>query len=614
MKSLAIIIPLIGRYEQLIDSYKTIIEAVEKVQNKIEIIFVSDGDEWTFSPQYQLSSVILSDSKFAKLKSSTNTMATLLNKGIEAVEAPFFTVVTLKSVDKVNKIEEILNKIDNNQLLEDHVYYYLRGGKTLNDYPTNQVNYGQLQAKKIYQVDELIMPTKIARKYRFDETALMQNLYDWSYTLKLSKDFDFYAVEGVQLDYVNLDKYPYEEKINIPKDLAHRMVISSTHVLDENNRNFIDLEGFLNDLPLRDNKIIRKYWNDKKCSYTKKRPYKVTILGGLWEYHHNQLCFFNYFDRMFGQGFATYKVGLDHEVDERFVEDSDLVIFTRTRTNNSVYLAEFCRDNGIASMYLIDDNWISIGKDYPEMYGDFFCEGNPNYDNFIKLMAICNETWCYNELLEEDIKPYANKTFRFKVNVEHLLYSRKEKKSDNKIIIGYAGSVRQSNEAFEAMIKIAQKYKQVKLMIFGFLNAEQQELFKNIDIIRMDFVPYIRYAKAISEVGPDILLAQLDDTRTSQSKCFNKYLESGVLGAAGIYTRIKPYTDVVEDGYNGFFVDDNSVGAWYEKIEKVLKNIEMLRFVQKNSFEHILNNHSTEVMLEEFSKEINRIIEENIHD
>lgn len=584
MKKISIIIPLIGDYSELIDNLESAVVKLKQIQNCVDIIFVSYNSSWRFSPQYQLLKISLEECKVIELEQKVGSLGLMLNKSLEIIETELITCIPLNQVECINDIEIISEYIKKNPL-KNEIGYITRMESDF-PYPSNQVNYGHLQIRKIYNLSDLVIPTNILKTFKFNEDNMLQYDLDWDITLRLAREYDFTSIMISSYKSKKMIDYPFERHTLISNDIIHRYIIA----LGSQYR-------------LSQYEVKKLFFED-----IKKSSYKITVLGGYWEYHHNQICFFNYFEKLFGQGFCSYKVGFDNEVDEYFLKESDLVIFTRCRSENSLKLIEYCKKNKVPTIYMIDDNWISIGRDYPDVYGNLFVTGNPNYDNFIKAISLCDETWCYNEILEEDVKNYAKKTFKFKLNVDTDMYKPLKPKCNDEIVIGYAGSLRSNNEAFEAMVKIAKKYKNVKLVVIGMISNEQGKLFEEIDCDIIEFMPYIRYSKMISNISPDILLAPLEDNRTSNSKCFNKYIESAVIKSIGIYSKVKPYTDIVEDGKNGFFVRDNSVDSWIEKLEIAINDIENLRRMQKNAYEHVEYNYSTRVLLHEFLEEIERVV------
>ena len=92
-------------------------------------------------------------------------------------------------------------------------------------------------------------------------------------------------------------------------------------------------------------------------------------------------------------------------------------------------------------------------------------------------------------------------------------------------------------------------------------------------------------------------------------RIYNKYVESGILHAACVFSKVEPYTQVVRDGQNGYFVEDETEDAWYEKLSSIISNIDKLRQVQENVYNDVLENHTVQAILPDFVKKISDVIE-----
>jgi len=266
---------------------------------------------------------------------------------------------------------------------------------------------------------------------------------------------------------------------------------------------------------------------------------------------------------------------------------------------------------GIATLYMLDDNWLTIAEDMPEIYGHLFSKGNPQFDTFIEAIPKCKAVITYNHKLMTDITKHNKNVVLCPLNINLDFYSSTAKASlhvENEIIIGYAGSLRHDDIAFKALANIARTHDNIKVLLFGSVSVEQIQLFNGLNTIILNYMPYPMYCKAIMEVAPDILLAPLINNKTSESKCPNKYLEAGATNSAGVYTNISPYNTVVKDGYNGLLVDNYTVEAWEEKILLLVNSNELLTSIKRNCHEDVKRHYSTDIHLIEFCQMITNII------
>jgi len=211
--------------------------------------------------------------------------------------------------------------------------------------PTPSLIYGWLQSTKLYELSNVIVSKEaLITAGQFDESSFLQKDFDWEWILRLAKNFSFTQLGTVSGEnIISLKCYPYNECYEFESDIIHRFIVRNRPINYKSNDMLKTEINFKKDLP----------------------HYKVTIIGGYWEYHHNQLAFFNYFDKLYGKKFATYKVLLDFLTQPKDVIGSDLVIITRVRHPQILNILNTCENEKISTLYMIDDNWLTIAEDLP---------------------------------------------------------------------------------------------------------------------------------------------------------------------------------------------------------------------------------------------------------
>ena len=257
--------------------------------------------------------------------------------------------------------------------------------------------------------------------------------------------------------------------------------------------------------------------------------YKVAVTGGPWEFAHNQLCFFNHFSQLQGQGMFTYVPLLDQLIEpERDLQDIDAVIISRGRHANLRRVLDYCRKQSIATMCMIDDNWFAVGRDWPEPYASIFAPGLPQYEMFLSCLRECDATLVYNDVLAEDVQSYARRVIRLPVNVRQADFAAPLRHPELKckiegltewrrqtggLVAGYIGSFRYDDAAFQALAAATRsRWLPVKVVLFGVVSDEQRQIFGSNAVV-LPYVGYDHYAAAVGTLLPDILVAPLDSTR-----------------------------------------------------------------------------------------------------
>jgi glycosyltransferase involved in cell wall biosynthesis len=355
-------------------------------------------------------------------------------------------------------------------------------------------------------------------------------------------------------------------------------------------------------------------WAGRKASDGRRtkgaaRPLRVLVAGGIHEHHHNLLCFYSYLEVLEGRGQATFRVALDGNVTPSDLENIDVVILSRARSQNVAAILELCRLRAIPTIYMIDDNWLTAGRDWPGAYGDLFRPGSPDFDSFI--FAIRNSDWVltYNANLEHDLKAYAKRVVTLPNSVDLANFESFPRRQSDRFVIGYSGSPRYTSGAFEALAEVSAAHPDVDVLLFGDILSDQLKLFDEDRVIRSPFVPYSRYAEEIRKIGVDVLVAPLDDSRTSRSKCPNKYLEITAAGAVGAYSAIEPYTWYIRPGENGVLIENESAEAWARGLEAVL-NKPTLQKMHAAAREDVALRYDVPVVASQFANLLEAVVAE----
>jgi glycosyltransferase involved in cell wall biosynthesis len=329
---------------------------------------------------------------------------------------------------------------------------------------------------------------------------------------------------------------------------------------------------------------------------------KITIISGYNDVAHNEICFINYFKKLVNTYNLNWRVVLENHCTYLDIIDSDIVIFSRSKTSNVKSVMDYCQVMKIPSIYMIDDNWVCIHKEWKE-YENVIAPGTEIYDTFMYCIGKADITLLFNELLEQDLGDYAKRIFRTESNIDMQkgFCFKKSGKKDN-IVLGYIGSHRTYTEPFQALSDILFKYNNTELVLMG--TAIPKEL-ENAPQNRIKHYPYIydyqKYSNFVQNLKVDILIAPLGDTRFENSKCPNKYFEITSMGAVGIYSDIDIYRKYIKDGFNGFLCK-NTLRDWKETIEMVINLRERYEAIFTNAVQDIKKKFDTQSRIDDFIK------------
>ena len=113
-----------------------------------------------------------------------------------------------------------------------------------------------------------------------------------------------------------------------------------------------------------------------------------------------------------------------------------------------------------------------------------------------------------------------------------------------------------------------------------------------------DYYSYLAFA---SKLEWDIGLAPQWDSEFTTYKFYNKLLEYAHIGCAGIYSKLEPYSLVIQDGVTGLLVP-NEVAAWRDAILRLLKDPELRFKIASNAYEFVRKHHNRKTVAEQYKE------------
>lgn len=606
---LTIVVAVSGKYIWVESELaKTINHLCKFDSSDFEILAVLDGKKWLSAPIVRTLSSRSKNIKILISETSNENFATLWNLGLENMSSEQAIFIWPGCLPDLHQIRNNINPFSDS-IISFLDYDSISQFKVTLDTISSQLRH-ILQCHNLLNICNVIFPRKIFRLVGgFNDSPLLFEDCAHEFFLRcIEHNISIELREGsVCQSRWELKHFPKMNFSPIPTHVSHSFSIK---VSQQPSTDDEFLGKFCADLPNPEKQLTLREIKRAFQEPVNIRPYKIAVISGVYDYVHSQLCFYNYFDLLFGSGAFFYTPFLDVAVQpERDLQAFDCVIISRGREDNLYQVLDYCKKQHIPSIYMIDDNWFWVGRDWEKHYGKLFALESPSYKVFSMCLQECDAVLVYNKILAEDVSPYAKSVIQIPVNIDPKLFSAKItrpelaqtaaqlldwRQKETGLIMGYVGSLRYTNTAFEALAEASMLTKsKIKVLLFGHFLPEQLDIFKNADTVIVPYTSYQNYAAFLGEVKPDLLLAPLDETRSSMSKAPNKYLEYSMTESAGIYSRIFPYTDVIEPGVNGFLVDNNKE-AWKRAILELADHPARMKKMATTANQDVMKKFSTE--------------------
>ncbi len=143
--------------------------------------------------------------------------------------------------------------------------------------------------------------------------------------------------------------------------------------------------------------------------------------------------------------------------------------------------------------------------------------------------------------------------------------------SVNGVRIVYHGTASHRDEKIwlhKVIQPILEKYTKVSFEIFG--DHDVNQLYRNLPRVSvlhpMNWENYLHYTR--THPG-DIFLAPLLDGDFNQARSPTKFYDSVRLGAAGIFSNVTPYANLVDSGVDGLLLE-NEISHWQQALHQLI--------------------------------------------
>lgn len=259
------------------------------------------------------------------------------------------------------------------------------------------------------------------------------------------------------------------------------------------------------------------------------------------------------------------------DVTPKDIEWCDVFQMIRTMDPYSLFLAKRAKETGCFIVSMYDDDLYSMPNSYPLppyrkncvrdalRISDVLRTCSPHIQNKYRDLTGGKRAVCGNSVVKpEEVKLIAEKQDSLNNDPVKILYAA------NPNHVGFF-----NHFIMPVMPKLAERYAGKISMTFMGVKPELSQFEDLVDIVYWSTMPLEEYRQKVQVGDYDIGLSPLLSNDFTKCKYFNKFIEYTMAGVVGVYSNTEPYTYIVEDGKNGFLVDDDPED-WYECLCRVI--------------------------------------------
>ena len=156
---------------------------------------------------------------------------------------------------------------------------------------------------------------------------------------------------------------------------------------------------------------------------------------------------------------------------------------------------------------------------------------------------------------------------------------------DDIITIGYMGGKSHQPDlmmVLPALKAINEKYPgRIRFHFWGIEPPEELTVSAQVDWSPPEPYVYQKFVNFFQTQTADIVIAPLDDNLFNACKSPIKFFEYSANGMPGVYSNIKPYSNVISDGMDGFLAASND--EWVESLSHLIDDSELRKKFVSNA-------------------------------
>jgi glycosyltransferase involved in cell wall biosynthesis len=246
------------------------------------------------------------------------------------------------------------------------------------------------------------------------------------------------------------------------------------------------------------------------------------------------------------------------------------------------------------------------------------------YDKGVELIAktlkLCEGAITTNEVLAKELNKYVKNVFvnrnvpseeMWRLSQNALLMKINKTKSSD-IIIGYFSGSISHNPDIEmlrnVLVKILREFKNVKLLLYGFLKVPNFLSEFSTQIIKRRFIDWKLLPRIISNI--DINIAPIENIFFNEAKSENKWVEASLVKIPTVSSNYGAFKQVIHHNETGILC--SNLNDWYISLKSLINDKLLRKTIGENAYYFCKKKYNTIYTGINLSNYINSIANKHI--
>lgn len=317
-----------------------------------------------------------------------------------------------------------------------------------------------------------------------------------------------------------------------------------------------------------------------------------------------RLCGYEQFGHMQKAGKLEFRYASIRELTPELAGWADVVEFVRSDSAAELVCAKELRKAGKYLIYMLDDDLLEIPDGFQS--SDYYHRKSVQAN----VRAIMHECHCFLSPSAHLREKYGKGFERVGAIEEPALFDTvPEKRADNTVRIGFAGSVDRAGDIDQILSETVERLlahygDRISVEFFGAKPAFA-------DRLGLRHIPYCdsyaEYQATMQTLGWDIGLAPMPDTEFHRGKHYNKFIEYAACGIVGVYSDLLPYRRAVEHEISGMLCANDSE-KFYTAISHLIEDDTLLARMRENVVQLANTRFSLPAVTDALERELDGIL------
>jgi glycosyltransferase involved in cell wall biosynthesis len=238
----------------------------------------------------------------------------------------------------------------------------------------------------------------------------------------------------------------------------------------------------------------------------------------------------------------------------------------------------------------LDDNLFILPEDHPDRLTGYYTDSLlPTFQAVMEADLITVAT----HPLRDYLLPF-NKNIQVIPNylddqLWKLSSQPPRQENQEKIIIGYMGGsthIPDLQIILPALQRLLEKYSdRIQFHFWGIEAPDEVASHSMVDWYPPIFFRYDEFVSAFQEQVADVVLAPLCDNLFNSCKSAIKYLEYAAIGVPGVYSRVAPYVDIIDNSKDGLLA--TTTDEWFNSVVTLIEEPRLRAQLANNAQEKV---------------------------